>query len=340
MPVLLGQRPYVGAGIDVVVVVEVFHRLRLQYERGGEHAASVLQRGHALAVGGSHRLALPRQGAGCGGVQAADEELGFVARAVRAAGKAYFAVVSAQPGDLRLAKHFAALCPDAAYQRAGQLRGAALQPPAAFEVAAVPVDEGEQRERLAAQFHLQGGAAQHVDEQRVAEQALQVLPGVGFHQAFGERRVCRSGGVQQVRLVCRGLLQQAGILLQGGAFVGEVGGERLHEVVVALGKGKGLPADGHPVEQAVHPLPGQSHQSQVAEHGVHGRALVQSAHVVETGVEVQPLPAVRLHAAARLCPLLQHEHVQSGACQDAGAEQSAQSAADDDDVMPAHASLP
>ena len=171
------------------------------------------------------------------------------------------------------------------------------------------MEEGEQRQRLAPQLHLQQRCREHVDEQRVGECAAQIV--VGAHLA---------------RLVHGG---------KGGEHTGEgverlaLGGEapcqRSGKGVEALGVGKGLAADGDEVvARRVEALPRQLHQPQLFEATVERLPGGEAAHGVEAGVEDEGAATEALQTAARLCLPLEHKHTAAGACQKLCAHEAAE----------------
>ena len=159
----------------------------------------------------------------------------------RAAGVGYLAVGLDEFCDIGFADYLTAKClelPDkVAYERVAL----ALEPPAALDEAAIAVGEGKERQGLTAQFHLQAGTADDADEQRVVDDGLQIVVGVGL-----------------LHPLLVGSLQHLNIFFESFALCGEVGSKGIDKVAVALPEPVGLAEDGDFVETCgVESLPGQ-----------------------------------------------------------------------------------
>ena len=75
------------------------------------------------------------------------------------------------------------------------------------------------------------------------------------------------------------------------------------------------------------------HYAQIAEILIHNLAVVEAAHIVDAGVEAVSATVVGLEAAAEVLVLLEHAHIVAFLAQNSTALKSAQSAANDYDVV-------
>ena len=141
----LGEGPYVSLAVDVFVVVEVRQRARFQHQGDGEYSKRVLQRIDAAAEHTFQQCGILQPAEGQLRVYVADKEAPFEHSAVRTMCGHDGATAFLKALDLCTTAHLTPGSLDVADERIHNQVAAALQSPAALDVAAQAVGKVEQR---------------------------------------------------------------------------------------------------------------------------------------------------------------------------------------------------
>ena len=114
----------------------------------------------------------------------ADEEVALEGPAILAQDSGNTTISLPHLTHLSLTAHLAPSSLDITDERIDDELATALQSPTALDVAAQAMGKGEQRQRLATQFHPHGSSRHHVDQQRVVEERCQVVVGIDLEALF------------------------------------------------------------------------------------------------------------------------------------------------------------
>ena len=210
-----------------------------------------------------------------------------------------------QLGDFCSAIDFAPCSLNVAYERVDNQVATALQPPTALYVAAQPVGQGEQRQRVAAQLHPHGRCRQHIDQQWVAEQRGQIFIGINANELFHRWQ----------------LAQHFHELPQRNALLGEILTQLIGETVEPLRQGKRLVADSNLVEAIrIEPLPWQREKAKGVESFMQSLPRIETADIMQSRIKLKTCTTVALQASARLLLTFKHNDASSALSQLAGTD--------------------
>ena len=185
--------------------------------------------------------------------------------------------------------------------------------------------ESEQGQGLLAQFHLQRGTAQHINQQRIAELFTQIR--ISSHTRHRRKQVCLTGRhARGQEPLFSGAAQQRSILAKRTPFCRKVFSQHPGKLIESLRKHK-VP-DRYPVETEVKAFPRQIKQPEVTKRSVKRLTFAKPSHIVESCVVPHSPAAIALHAASCLRPFLEHKHTQPAPRENGGALQAAQTASD------------
>ena len=179
-------------------------------------------------------------------------------------------------------------------------------------------------------------AHQHIAQQRVADDLAQYVVDA-TQLVFGVQR--RSVTISHPQTVERRgrshLLHQAEVTVQVVALSGKVAGQRLDELLTAIGKAELLSLQRHDivarrVETAQADI---TRHVKIAQQASQYLSLIGTPNEVHTRLELHPVPMKALQAATHLRPLFEHGDVIAVTTQYQAARQASEAAAYDDYLL-------